>query len=158
QRFILGGGCGEPIYAPLRHDSSHPLRRTEFLGFRCVKFLDAGNGPAAVWEKAGRIPWPAPPKREELRDAATFRAAVQDRFAYDRATPLDLTSEQTDEGEWVHVTARVNAAYRDAKGRWERLPLHLYLPKGVDARTGYQTIVYCGAMDSQILPRMRPLA
>ena len=158
KRFILGGGCGEPIYAPTILDSSTPLRRDETFGFRCVKFLNDTKGPAAAWDTAESIPWPVPPKRAELLDDATFRLVVRDRYAYDRAAPLDAAVEQADEGEWVHVTARINAAYRDAKGRWERFAVHLFLPKGVDARTGYQAVVYCPGGDGFMLPRVRPLA
>jgi len=157
QRFILGGGCGEPIYMPLTLDSSSPLQRNEFYGFRCVKFLNDEKGPAAAWETTGRVPWPTPPKREDLMDAATFRLVVHDRFTYDRSSPLDVTSEQIDEGDWIHVIAQINAAYRDAKGRWERMSLHLYLPKGIDAQKGYQTIVYFPGGDAVMLPRIRPL-
>ncbi|MFO0848289.1 MAG: protein kinase [Gemmataceae bacterium] len=157
-RFILGGGCGDPIYIPLTLESASPLRRDELFGFRCVNFVGEAKGEAAAWNRVGSIAWPAPPRRDELLDAAAFRLAVLDRFTYDRAAPLDVTSEQADEGGWVHVTARVNAAYRDAKGGWERLTLHLYLPKGIDARTGYQTIVYLPAADAHMLPRIRPLA
>jgi serine/threonine protein kinase len=157
RRFILGGGCGEPIYMPLTLDASDPLRREEFFGFRCVKFWGNDKGPAPAWEKAGPIAWPTPPQPEDLLDAATFRLVVADRFIYDRNAPLNVTSEQVDEGDWIHVTARVNAAYKDAKGRWERLPLHLFLPKNVDRQKGYQTIMYFPGGDASMLPRMRPL-
>ena len=82
---------------------------------------------------------------------------IQDRFLYDRSAPLEVVSDHADEGEWVHVTARINAAYQDAKARWERLTVHLYLPKGIDARKGYQTIVYLPGGDAEMLPRVRPL-
>jgi predicted esterase len=157
QRFILGGGCGEPIYMPLTLDSSHPLRRNEFFGFRCIYFLGNDKGPAPAWEKTGRTPWPTPPQREDLLDAATFRLVVADRFIYDRNAPLDVTSEQVDEGDWIHITAHVNAAYKDAKGQWERLPIHLFLPKHIDKQKGYQTITYLPGGDAYMLPRMRPL-
>src|SRR5262249_4984197 len=98
KRFILGGGCGEPIYTPLTLDSSPPLRRDEFFGFRCVKFLGDAKGPTAAWGTAQSIPWPAPPKREDLLDAATFRLVVQDRFTYDPGAPLDVTPPQIDPG------------------------------------------------------------
>jgi serine/threonine protein kinase len=158
QRFILGGSCGEPIYTPITLDSSNPIRRDEFFGFRCMKFLNGDRVPAMAWEKAARIPWPAPPKRDELLDDATFRLVIRDRFVYDRTAPLDVTSEQTDEGDWFHVTARINTAYRDVKGRWERMTVHLYLPKGVDKGKGVQTVVYFPGADAQMLPRIRPLA
>src|SRR5262249_37612366 len=114
QRFILGAGCGEPIYAPLTLDSSHPLRRGEFFGLRCVTFFTGDKGPAAAGGTVERIPWPAPTKQEGLLDEATFRLVIQDRFTYDRDAPLDVSAEQIDEGDWVHVTAQVNAGYRDA--------------------------------------------
>jgi serine/threonine protein kinase/formylglycine-generating enzyme required for sulfatase activity/dienelactone hydrolase len=155
KRFILGGGCGEPSYMVNTLDSSPPLQRGEFFGFRCVKFWADQKGPPAAWEKVGRIPWPSPPQREDLLDAATFRLVVTDRFSYNRKAPLDVTSEQIDEGEWMHIIAQINAAYRDAKGRWERLTVHLYLPKGIDTSTGYQTIVYFPPAEG--LRRMRPL-
>ena len=157
KRFILGGACGEPIYVPLTLDGNHPLRREEFFGFRCVRFVNDEKGPAAAWEKGKSMAWPAPPRREDLLDTATFRLVVRDRFAYDRGAPLDTTSEQTDEGEWHHVTARINTAYRDAKGRPERMTVHLYLPKGFDAGKGHQTVVYFPGGDAQMLPRLRPL-
>ncbi|MFL5327990.1 MAG: protein kinase domain-containing protein [Gemmataceae bacterium] len=156
-RFILGGACGEPFYTQVTLDNSRPLRRDEFFGFRCVKFLDDQRGPSPAWEKANSIPWPAPTKREELFDAKTFHIVIQDRFVYDRSAPLEATAEQMDEGDWIHVVAQVNAAYRSPKGNWQRLTLHLYLPKGVDPRGGYQAVVYCPCMDGLILPHMRPL-
>jgi hypothetical protein len=157
-RFILGGACGDPIYIPLTLESRSPLRRDEFFGFRCVTFPGGAKGEAAAWDRVGSVAWPAPPKREELMDAETFRLVILDRFTYDRGAPLDVISEEANEGEWVHVTARINAAYRDPQGRWERMTVHLYLPKGVDARKGYQTIVYLPGGDAQMLPRIRPLA
>ncbi len=90
-------------------------------------------------------------------DAATFRLVIQDRFVYDRSAPLDVAAEQIDEGEWIHVTAQINTAYRDAKGRWERMAVHLYLPKGIDARQGYQAVLYCPGGDARMLPRIRPI-
>jgi serine/threonine protein kinase/formylglycine-generating enzyme required for sulfatase activity len=158
KRFILGGGCGEPIYVPLTLDSSHPLQRDEFFGFRCAKFFNDEKVPTAAWGTAESIPWTTPPKREDLMDAATFRLVVQDRFTYDKSAPLDVTSEQIDEGEWIHISAQINTAYRDAKGRWERMPVHLYLPKGIDVSKGYQTVVYFPGGDAHMLPRIRPLA
>lgn len=158
QRFILGGSCGEPIYTPLMLDSSLPIRRDELFGIRCVKFLNGEKGPAAAWEKSVRIPWPAPTIRDELLDDSTFRLVIQDRYAYDRTAPLDAISEQTDEGDWFHVTARINTAYRDSKGRWERMTVHLFMPKGSVPNKGFQTVVYCPGSDAQMLPRIRPLA
>jgi predicted esterase len=157
KRYILGGACGEPIYLQLFLERGHPIQRGELLGFRCVKFLSDQRGPAAAWGPAKSIPWPAPPKREDLIDAATFGLAVKDRFTYDHSAPLDVSSEQADEGEWTHITARINAAYHNAKGEWERMTVHLYLPKHAAGPGGYQTIVYCPAMDAHILPRIRPL-
>lgn len=157
KRFILGGSCGEPIYTPITLDSSPPLHRDEFFGFRCVKFFNDGQGPAAAWNPAGSIPWPAPPRREDLMDAATFRLVVQDRFTYDRNAPLDVSSELSNEGDWIHVIARINTAYRDVRSRWERMTLHLYLPRNVDTTKGYQAIVYFPALDGMMLPRMRPI-
>ena len=158
KRFILGGACGEPIYVPLTLDSNHPLQRDEFNGFRCVKFINDEKGLEAAWEQGKSIPWPIPPKQEELMDAATFRLVIQDRFIYDRSAPLDVASEQIDEGEWIHVTAQINTAYRDAKGRWERMAVHLYLPKGIDARQGYQAVLYSPGGDAQMLPQIRPIS
>lgn len=157
QRFILGGGCGEPIYMPLILDSSSPLRREEFFGFRCMKSLGEQKGPAVAWGKVERVPWPTPPQKEELLDAASFNLVIRDRFTYDRNAPLDVTYEQLDEGDWLHVTAQINAAYRDAKGQWERLPVHLFLPKNIDRTKGFQAVTYLPGGDAYMLPRMRPL-
>ena len=38
------------------------------------------------------------------------------------------------------------------------MTVHLYLPKGIDASKGYQTIVYFPGGDAEMLPRIRPLA
>jgi predicted esterase len=157
RHFILGAGCGDPIYVPLTLYSSSPLQREQFDGFRCVKFLGDQKGSPAAYEKVGRNPWPAPPQREQLLDDATFRVVIGDRFVYDRKAPLDVTSEQVDEGDWIHVMAKVNSAYRDGNGQSARLPMHLFLPKNVDRQQGYQTIVYLPGGDAYMLPRMRPL-
>src|SRR5262249_30143202 len=135
-----------------------PLSRDGLLGFRCIKPLAGDNGPAAAWERVARTGWPAPPKPRDLIDDRTFQFVVKDRFAYDRGVPLDATSEQEDEGVWIHVTAEINAAYRDPKGRWERIPVHLYLPKGVPAQQRYQAIVYFPGKEAQWRRRMPPLA
>jgi pimeloyl-ACP methyl ester carboxylesterase len=158
ERFAVGGACGERPYMAASLGSASPMSRDQLLGFRCIKPLDQGAGPASAWQMVGRIAWPPPPRASELMEARTFEIVVKDRFAYDHSAPLEATREQFDEGDWIHAVAEINAAYRDAKGHWERIPVHLYLPKGVPGPQRYQAIVYFPGGEGEWRHRMPPLS
>jgi predicted esterase len=156
-RFVLGGACGDPIYLPLTLDSAHPLQRSELSGFRCVRLVDEHEFSAAAAAPVAATPWPPAPGHDELMDTETFDLVVRDRFSYDRAAPLEVAENSVDEGEWTHVTARINAAYRQANGVPARFDVHLFLPKHAAGPGGHQAVVYSPAGDARMLPRMRAL-
>jgi dienelactone hydrolase len=157
KRFILGGACTEPDYLASALIAEPALKRDELFGFRCVDFLQGGKGPAAAWEAAPVRPWRVFPKADQLFNAEQFQLIVKNRFTYDHAAPLEVTSREVDEGAWTHVIAEFNAAYQGSDGKFERMTAHLFLPKGVDARKGYQTIIYCPGTHAFRQPGIRPL-
>jgi eukaryotic-like serine/threonine-protein kinase len=132
-RYILGGAWNEPDYQFLFSDLRSPFDRSETNGFRCATYANGSGPPAAL---AAPL---APPTRDysterPIPDAA-FRIYAE-QYRYDR-TPLDVRVESNDDSHalWRHELVSIAAGYGN-----ERLPIHLYLPKGI--KPPYQTVLY----------------
>ncbi|NNF14094.1 MAG: protein kinase [Gemmatimonadetes bacterium] len=129
-RYILGGSWVSPPHLYVDFDAIDPWSRSEENGVRCARY-DADPDPELlepielpIFDFTGYQPV----------DDATFASYLR-LFEYDRG-PLNVTRSTVDEtDEWIREFVEVEAAYLD-----ERLPVHLFLPKGVEPP--YQAVVY----------------
>ncbi len=133
QRFILGGGWNDPVYA---FDSDAytqpPFDRSTSNGFRCIKPLDGGAGDAAAARTVAlsfRDFFSEKPSSD-----AEFGVFVR-QYGYDR-TPLNaaIVSTDTSAEAWTREKIEFDAAYGS-----ERVPAYLFLPKHV--KPPYQVVL-----------------
>lgn len=130
ERYILGGSWVSPPHLYVDFDAIDPWSRSEENGVRCARY-DGEPDPELlevielpIFDFTGYRPV----------DDATFASYLR-LFEYDRG-PLDLTRSTADETDaWTREYVEIDAAYLD-----ERLPIHLFLPKGVEPP--YQAVVY----------------
>ncbi|HVS15702.1 MAG TPA: protein kinase [Thermoanaerobaculia bacterium] len=130
-RYLLGGWWGGPRYLFLENRAAPPFERSPATGFRCALY-DRES------EQAARAPLEL--ERQDFSD----RVPVSDeRFEAYRSLfdfeprPLEATVEATGDGPGGSRLELVSyaAAYGD-----ERVPAHLFLPRG--ATPPYQAVVY----------------
>jgi hypothetical protein len=122
-RFILGGGWTDPVYAFNDSFVQPALDRSASNGFRCIKELSDESSVAALRQPISREFRDY--SKEKPVDNATFASFVR-QFAYDK-TPLDAKIESTSQTEgWLVELVSIDAGYNH-----ERLPLYIYLPKSV---------------------------
>ena len=135
QRYILGGGWGEPTYLFTDRDSRPPWDRSAVNGFRCVQYPEGEDSVAT--ELFGSLE----PRR--LRDYSTevpcsdeeFQI-IKRQFEYDR-TPLNPDVENINDSSpfWGREKITFDAAYGG-----ERVIVYLFVPKAV--KPPYQAVVY----------------
>ncbi len=128
-RYILGGSWESPPHMYTDYDAADPWTRSEENGIRCARYESS--------DPALREPIERPifdfTDFEPVEDA-TF-ATLAAFYDYDRG-PLEGTRTVVGESDaWVRELVVVDAAYLD-----ERLPIHVFLPKGVEPP--YQSVVY----------------
>ncbi len=130
RRFILGGGFGEPSYMFLTADAQSPWDRRPNFGFRCAKYLKPISAEfSAKLDPPLRDYWKEKPVPDSVFEA--FRGL----YAYDK-TDLDARLLATRQAEaWTEEVISIAAAYGN-----ERVPVHLYLPRGYPPP--YQAVVY----------------
>ncbi len=130
-RFLLGGGWGDPEYYFNDRNSLSPFNREELNGFRLFTPLD----------KPDLTPAHNPLKRTS-RDYGVEQPVSDEIFevyrrlyAYD-ASPLNAELIKREDAEhWMRDEIEIDAAYGN-----ERLTAFLYLPH--DVEPPYQPIVY----------------
>ena len=130
QRFILGGGFGEPPYMFNFTDEQSPWDRRSNFGFRCVK-LDSPPtaGAAAHIEVATRDYSKEKPVSDDVFKAYTAS------YAYDKRD-LKARIEETETTEsWTREKVSFDAAYGQ-----ERVIAQLFLPR--HGTPPFQTVVY----------------
>ncbi|MDX1647335.1 MAG: protein kinase [Longimicrobiales bacterium] len=129
-RYILGGSWQSPPHLYVDFDAVDPWSRSLENGIRCARY----EGPLRD-DLLAPIDLPIFDFRTlDPVDDATFQTFAA-FYEYDRA-PLNTTRDTVEESErWIRQRVEVDAAYLD-----ERLPIHLFLPRGVDPP--YQTVVY----------------
>ena len=135
QRYILGGGWGEPTYLFETEDSRPPWDRSVVNGFRCVQYPEGGDSVAT--ELFGSLE----PRR--MRDYSAevpcsdkeFQI-IKRQFEYDR-TPLNPDVENINDSLpfWGREKITFDAAYGG-----ERVIVYLFVPKAV--KPPYQAVVY----------------
>jgi formylglycine-generating enzyme required for sulfatase activity/dienelactone hydrolase len=146
RHYILGGGFNEPSYQFHDEDAQPPLERRAGYGFRCMlqrSFLDPNLlKPVVTLE---RDPRTLKPVGDELYQA------YRHLYDYD-PLPLDQKLEEVEDDNqyWRHERISFRAAYGT-----DRVPLHLYLPRGVTSP--YQTVVFFPGSDAVQLPSSRDL-
>jgi hypothetical protein len=130
-RFVLGGAWSDPDYLYRESDAAVPHERSPLTGFRCIRTASPPSREALV-----AIENPVYDHRRDKPVDDDVYNIVRRSFDYDDRA-LDVRVERIDDGpkNWRHEVVSVLAAYGD-----ERLPIHLFLPKGVDPP--YQAVVY----------------
>ena len=130
KRFILGGGYGEPSYMFVNVDAQSTWDRRATFGFRCAKY----RNPVSP-DFSAKLDPPFRDYGKEKPVSDSVFAAFRGLYEYDRAD-LDVRTLASRETEtWTEEVVSIAAAYGQ-----ERLPIHLYLPKGV--LPPYQTVIY----------------
>ena len=125
QRFILGGGWNDPVYA---FDSDAytqpPFDRSAGNGFRCIKYLGEAQDEA---RSARTITLSFRDFFRETPSSGKEVEAFIRQYAYDR-TPLNEEVVSTDASaeEWTKEKVSFDAAYGG-----ERVTAYLFLPKRV---------------------------
>ena len=130
-RFLLGGGWGDPKYLFFDYFALSPFNRSELNGFRLITLLDDTNLEPA------RNPVPPMVRNYLVEDPVTDEIFEVYRrlYSYD-ATPLNAeVIEREDAEHWTRERIELDAAYGN-----ERLTAFLYIPKGVEPP--YETVVY----------------
>ena len=129
-RFILGGGFGEPAYMFNHTDQQSPWDRRSNFGFRCVK-LDKPSSTAAT----ARIQVTTRDFSQDKPVSAEVFKAYTALYAYDKGE-LNARVEETQTTEsWSREKITFDAAYGH-----ERVIAHLFVPK--HGLPPFQTIVY----------------
>jgi len=130
-RFLLGGGWGDPEYMFTDVNAQSPFNRDEHNGFRLMVPLDDTN-LALAHEPIDR------PHRNYLTERPVSNdifEVYRRLYTYD-ATPLDAEVIARKETEhWIREKIELDAAYGN-----ERLTVFLYLPR--DAEPPYPAITY----------------
>jgi serine/threonine protein kinase/dienelactone hydrolase len=134
QRFLLGGGWGEPDYMFVDADAASPFDREAKYGFRCIR-LDPGKTIPA--EVMAPMPMPVP------RDYAAERPVSEEQFnSYQRFYAYDAVAlEARVEGAVTETVLwkQERVSFRTANGG-ERMEALIYLPR--QGRPPWQTVVY----------------
>jgi eukaryotic-like serine/threonine-protein kinase len=131
-RYILGGGWNDPIYAFNDTYLAPEIDRSISNGFRCIKEL---SGDTTLAQLMKPIPMDFRDyNKEKPVDDKTFTNYLQ-QFLYDK-TALNEKIETKVEGEsWTAEKISFDAAYNN-----ERIYAWLYLPKGF--KPPYQPIIH----------------
>jgi tRNA A-37 threonylcarbamoyl transferase component Bud32/dienelactone hydrolase len=129
-RYVLGGAWDSPTYLYTHYAAAEPWERNRTTGFRCAQYDEP---PTAAL--LGPIEEPHFDFTSlEPVDDATFEAYTR-FYDYDY---IDLDPQRTvveTTGDWTRERVEITAAYPE-----ERVPLHVFLPAGVEPP--YQTVVY----------------
>jgi formylglycine-generating enzyme required for sulfatase activity/dienelactone hydrolase len=130
QRFILGGGFGEPAYMFFQADAQLPWDRRTNYGFRCVK-LD--SPPTAA--TAARVEATFRVYRKDKPVSDDVFEAYRGLYAYDKGE-LNARVEETETTEsWTWEKVSFDAAYGN-----ERMSAHVFLPRNVSPP--FQAVVF----------------
>jgi dienelactone hydrolase len=132
QRFILGGGWNDPIYAFNDAIAQSPFDRSETNGFRCIKYL--GNEQNQV-NLAKTIDLPFRDFLAEPQISDETFALYLKQYDYDKTALNDIVESVKEEEDWIREKITFNAAYGN-----ERLAVCLFLPKqGIPP---FQTVIH----------------
>jgi serine/threonine protein kinase/formylglycine-generating enzyme required for sulfatase activity/dienelactone hydrolase len=150
QRYILGGGWGEPTYLFTDRDSRSPWDRSPLNGFRCVQYPEGEDSVATkLFDSLGQ---------RLLRDYSTEVPCsdveyqiLKRQFEYDR-TPLNPVVESIDRSSpfWRKEKITFDAAYGG-----ERVIVYLFIPKAV--HPPYQAVVYWPDGTAPLTPAFKGL-
>ena len=120
KRYIMGGAWDEPTYMFNDADARSPFERSANFGFRCAKYVLAGEAAKA----ADPVTSQARDFNQEKPVSDQLFQVYKSLYSYDK-TPLHAvveSSQQTDDWKLEKVT--FDAAYGN-----ERIIAYLFLPK-----------------------------
>jgi dienelactone hydrolase len=129
-RFILGGGFGEPMYMFYFSDTQSPWDRLPNFGFRCVKL---GSAPTAA--AAAKIEVTTHDYSKDTPVSDEVFKAYRGLYAYDKGELNARVEETGTTAGWSREKVTFDAAYGH-----ERVIAHLFLPK--NGSPPFQTVVY----------------
>ena len=120
QRFILGGGWTDPVYAFNAAYTQRALDRSASNGFRCIKELTDSSVTADL-RKPISMDFRDYAKETPVDDKTFANFARQ--FVYDKK-PLDAKVDKVVESDnWKAEVVSINAGYNN-----ERIQIYVYLP------------------------------
>lgn len=131
QRFIMGGGWNDPLYAFNDAFSQMPFDRSETNGFRCIRYL--GNEDI---RQSLEVPI-ALPYRDFLNETVVtdeIFSVFLNQFRYDRKELMAQIEDTVEEEEYIRQKITFEAAYGE-----ERMMAYLFLPK--TGTPPFQTVV-----------------
>jgi hypothetical protein len=132
QRFILGGGWTDPVYAFNDSYTQAALDRSDSNGFRCIRDLSDSSTTAEL-RKPISVDFRDYAKETPV-DEKTF-ANFARQFVYDKK-PLDAKIDKVIETDsWKAEVVSINAAYNN-----ERMQIYVYTP--LHAAAQLQPVVY----------------
>jgi dienelactone hydrolase len=132
ERFILGGGWSDPLYAFTDAYAQSPFDRSPTNGFRCMRYLATEENLNNLTREV-ELPFRDFFKEKPVTDE--IFQVFSNQYEYDR-TDLDVViEEEKDEEEWIRQKISFNAAYGG-----ERMFAYLFLPK--KGESPYQTVVF----------------
>jgi len=132
QRFILGGGWNDQIYAFNFPYSQDPFNRSEANGFRCMKYL-VDSGVKEELEKPVDMPF-----RDFLNEPIVsdeIFAVYLNQYRYDKKDLNAQIEETIEEGDYIRQRITFDAAYGG-----ERMMAYLFLPKS--GTPPFQTVIF----------------
>jgi len=131
KHYILGGAWNEPPYTFDIPDARSPFDRSNNFGFRCAKYLLAGESAKA----ADAVPYYARNYSLERPVSDQLFRVYKGLYSYDK-TPLHAMAEALQEtDDWKEEKLSFDAAYGN-----ERITAYLYLPR--KASPPFQTVLF----------------
>ena len=125
ERFALGGCWRDPSYSFVHMPSFSPWRRSEEIGFRCIRHPNYDAVPelfAQVDARPSEAPKPPPISSAELK---TLKQSLYE-YGEIALEPQVMRLRETDRKVVEQIT--INTVY--GKPTYERLDLLIFLPKG----------------------------
>ncbi len=135
-RYALGGAWTDPPRTYIIDNAQSPWAREPENGLRCARYVAP---PASQLTAAVQLPRPDYSKQTPVPDA--IFEAYRSFYAYDRLDPKGRVDSFEETPHWRRERVSFDAAYGS-----ERVPAHLFLPRG--ARPPYQVVVYSPTLEA----------
>ena len=121
QRFILGGGWTDPLYAFNDSFSQAALDRSESNGFRCMQELTHDAISAALRQSIS-MDFRDYSQEKPVNDA-TFAGFLR-QFSYDKTPPAARIEKSVESEFWKAEVVSIDAGYNN-----ERLTVYIFRPR-----------------------------
>lgn len=150
-RILRGGAWNDATYMATYISQSPAFDRSPKNGFRCAMYGDVTRLAGKAFEPYEIVSTDFPNFRKEKPVPDPVFKVYKEQFSYDKVE-LNPHVEWRDESsaDWVQEKVIVDAAYGN-----EKLPIYLFLPKGI--RPPYQAVIYFPGTGSASHPSSRKL-